>query len=129
MHTLNGLDGATATTLPQDDEGTIVTGACHFAAQFRIAELAETLPAHEDVVNDLRDYAQEQGKNFRFQAQMELRQYVQRARAFDQGDIDEAVRWVLHRFTEVKPHRAIATEHRPGWFDKVPRQASRLRSG
>ena len=109
MHTIEDLDSATATTLPADDEGTIVTGACHFAAQMRSVELAEDLYAHNDVVSDLRKYADEQGRNFRFQAQMELRAYVRRAKAYPQEDIDEAVRWALHRITEVKPHRAITT--------------------
>jgi hypothetical protein len=110
MHTVNGLDAATATTIPLDDEGTIVTGAVHFASQSRLAELIETLPAHDDVLEELRRFADEQGTNFRFQAQIELRQYIQRQRAYDQGDIDEAVRWALHRISEVKPHRAITTE-------------------
>ena len=109
MHTIEDLDSATATTLPADDEGTIVTGACHFAAQMRSVELAEDLYAHNDVVSDLRKYADEQGRNFRFQAQMELRAYVRRAKAYPQEDIDEAVRWALHRITEMKPHRAITT--------------------
>jgi hypothetical protein len=110
MHTIEDLDSAGATTVPADDEGTIVTGACHFAAQMRVAELAETLPAHDDVLKTLEDYADEQGKNFRYQAQIEIREYEKRAHAYDQGDIDEAVRWALYRFTEVKPHRAVTTE-------------------
>jgi len=75
----------------------------------RSVELAEDLYAHNDVVADLRKYADEQGRNFRYQAQMELRAYVRRAKAYPQEDIDEAVRWALHRITEVKPHRAITT--------------------
>jgi len=109
LHTIEDLDSATATTVPADDEGTIVTGACHFAAQIRSAELAEDLTAHDDVVDNLRKYADEQGTNFRFQAQMELRAYVRRAKAYPQEDIDEAVRWALHRLSEQKPHRAIST--------------------
>ncbi len=109
MHTIEDLDSAGSTTIPVDDEGTIVTGACHFAAQIRSAELAESLTAHKDVVNNLRKYASEQGTNFRYQAQMELRAYVRRAKAYPQEDIDEAVRWALGRLTEKKPHRAITT--------------------
>ena len=109
-HTIDGLDGETASTIPKDAEGTLVTGACHCAAQMRLAELTETLPAHGDVVDDLRRYAEEQGQSFRDQAQIERRAAVQRARAYDQGDIDEAIRWALHRFNQVKPHRAITTE-------------------
>jgi hypothetical protein len=109
LHTIEDLDSATETTIPEDDEGTIVTGACHFAAQMRAVELAEDLTHHDDVVKNLRQYADEQGTNFRYQAQMELRQYVQRARAYPQEDIDESVRWALHRISEKKPHRAITT--------------------
>jgi hypothetical protein len=109
MHTINGLDGDSTTTIPADDEGTIVTGAAHFAAQMRIAEIAEDLPAHDDALEELRRYADEQGRNFRYQAQLDLRAYVERARAYAQGDIDEAIRWALYRFNEVKPHRAVTT--------------------
>ena len=109
MHTIEDLDSATATTVPVDDEGTIVTGACHFAAQTRAVELTEELTAHDDVIAELRKYADEQGRNFRYQAQMDLRAYVKRAKAYPQGDIDEAVRWALGRISEVQPHRAITT--------------------
>jgi len=109
MHTIEDLDSAAATTLPADDEGTIVTGACHFAAQARAVELSEQLTAHDDVIAELRRYADEQGKNFRYQAQMDLRAYVKRAKAYPQEDIDEAVRWAIGRITETKPHRAITT--------------------
>lgn len=109
MHTIEDLDGAAETTLPLDDEGTLVTGACHFAAHSRAVELAEEVTAHKDVYDQLRKYADEAGRNFRFQAQMELRQYVQRARAYPQQDIDEAIRWCLFRYSAVHPHRATAT--------------------
>jgi hypothetical protein len=108
-HTIEDLDSATATTIPADDEGTIVTGACHFAVQIRSAELAESLTAHDDVVQNLRHYADEQGTNFRYQAQMDLRAYVRRAQAYPQEDIDEAVRWALSRISEKIPHRAVTT--------------------
>jgi hypothetical protein len=109
LHTLEDLDSATATTIPADDEGTIVTGACHFAAHSRAIELAEQVTAHDDVFDQLRKFADEMGRNFRYQAQIDLRVYEKQARAYDQGDIDEAIRWALYRFSEVKPHRAITT--------------------
>ncbi len=109
MHTIEDLDSATETTIPLDDEGTIVTGACHFATHSRSLELTETLTAHPDVLSEMRKYADEMGRNFRFQAQMDLRAYVKRAQAYPQEDIDEAVRWALHRLSQVKPHRAITT--------------------
>jgi hypothetical protein len=109
MHTIEDLDSATETTIPADDEGTIVTGACHFAAHTRVVELAEEITAHDDVFDELRKFADEMGKNFRYQAQMDLRVYEKRARAYDQGDIDEAIRWAMYRYSEVKPRRAITT--------------------
>jgi hypothetical protein len=109
MHTIEDLDSATATTLPADDEGTIVTGACHFATHSRVVELTEQLTAHDDTYEELRRFADEMGRNFRYQAQMDLRVYEKQARAYDQGDIDEAIRWAMYRYTEVKPHRAIDT--------------------
>jgi hypothetical protein len=109
MHTIEDLDSATATTIPADDEGTIVTGACHFAAHSRALELAEQVTAHDDVFDQLKKFADEMGRNFRYQAQMDLRVYEKQARAYDQGDIDEAIRWALYRYSEVKPHRAIDT--------------------
>ena len=107
MHTIEDLDGATATTLPLDDEGTLVTGACHFAAHSRAVELSENVTAHKDVYEQLRKYAAEMGRNFRFQAQMDLRAYVRRAEAYPQDDIDEAIRWCLFRYSAIHPHRAI----------------------
>jgi len=109
MHTIEDLDGAEATTLPLDDEGTIVTGACHFAAHSRAVELSEHVTAHKDVYAQLRNYADEMGRNFRFQAQMDLRAYVRRAEAYPQDDIDEAIRWCLFRYSAVHPHRALGT--------------------
>lgn len=109
MHTIEDLDSATATTIPADDEGTIVTGACHFAAHSRALELAEQVTAHDEVYDQLKKYADEMGRNFRYQAQIDLRVHVKRAQAYSQEDIDEAVRWALYRYTEVKPHRAIGT--------------------
>jgi hypothetical protein len=40
---------------------------------------------------------------------MDLRAYVKRAKAYPQGDIDEAVRWAIGRISQVQPHRAITT--------------------
>jgi len=108
-HTLDGLDGATDTSIPGDDEGTIVTGACHFAAHTRAVELAEQVTAHKSVYLQLRQYADETGRNFRFQAQMDLRMFIQRASSYSQEDIDEAIRWALYRFSEIHPQQLIAT--------------------
>jgi len=106
-HTLNGLDGRSVTTIPEGDEGTIVTGATHYATLARSVELAERLTMHSDVSKNLRAYAEQQEKSFRYQARADMALYLQRAKAYEQNDIDEAVRWALHRITGVSPHRAI----------------------
>lgn len=108
-HTLNGLDGQTVTTIPDGDEGTIITGATHYAALARSVELAERLTMHKDVSKNLRAYAETQEKSFRYQSRADLALYIQRAKAYDQNDIDEAVRWALCRITEAKPQHAITS--------------------
>jgi hypothetical protein len=35
--------------------------------------------------------------------------WQRRASAYDQGDIDEAIRWALHRYSEVNPDKTIAS--------------------
>jgi len=109
VHTIDGLDGSAATTIPADDETTVITGACHYAAHSRAVELAEELNATDDVIDNLRKYADEMGINFRYMARLDLPRYVERARGYSQEDIDEAIRWAMYRYTEVKPHRNLTT--------------------
>lgn len=108
-HTVKGLDAATATTVAADDIEIIVTGAAHFAARTRAIELSESLNVDRDVVKRLEDWADEEGKNFRFHTRGKLPAWQRRARAYEQEDIDEAIRWALHRYSEIKPDRAITT--------------------
>lgn len=106
--TLDGLDGAGATSIADEDITYIVTGAGHFAAQARAIELAETLTVDKDVVKRLSDWAHEQGKNFRYGSGQRLPAWQRRAYAYDQDDIDEAIRWALGRYSEIAPDHAIA---------------------
>lgn len=105
VHTINGLDSATATTVPAEDIGYVVIGAGHFAAQSRAVELSESLNVDKDVVKRLDGWADEQGKNFRAGVWMRPPAWQRRAYGYDQDDIDEAIRWALHRYTEIYPDR------------------------
>jgi hypothetical protein len=109
MHTINGLNGASATTLPAEDIGYFTSGVCEFAVDMRALEIAEELSVDRDVVERLRDYAQEQGKNFRYGMGLRQPAWQRYAYAYDQNDLDEAIRYALGRYNEVNPETAIAT--------------------
>jgi len=108
-HTIEDLDSATATTVPDEDIVYIVTGAAHFAAQSRAVELAETLTVDRDVVKRLKEYAEEQGKNFRYGTGLRPPAWQRRAYGYAQEDLDEAIRIALHRYSEINPDRTITT--------------------
>ena len=109
LHTINGLDSATATTVPAEDVSTIVTGAAYHAARARAIELAEELNVDGNVVARLDAWADDQGKTWRYQIGTRLPAWQRRVEAYDQGDIDEAIRWALHRYTEVAPYKRISS--------------------
>ena len=109
MHTVKGLDGATATTVPEEDLGSIVTGAAYHAARARAIELSESLTVDRDVVDRLEAWADEQGKAWRYQIRRRPPAWQRRAYAYDQGDLDEAIRWALHRYNEVLPDQTVTT--------------------
>lgn len=109
MHTVKGLDSATATTISVEDLAYLISGACHFAAQSRAVELSESLNVDSKVVDRLNDWAKEQGKNFRYGARADLPAWQRRAYAFNQDDIDEAIRWALGRYNETQPDETITT--------------------
>ena len=109
MHALKGLDSATATTIPAEDVSTLVTGAAYHAARARAIELSEELNVDNQVVNRLDRWADDQGRTWRYQMAMKPPAWQRRASAYDQGDIDEAVRWAMHRYSEINPDRAIGT--------------------
>jgi len=109
MHTIKGLDSATATTVPSEDVSTIVTGAAYHAARTRALELSEKLNVDGNVVRRLNDWADDEGRTWRYQMGQKPPAWQRRASAYQQGDIDEAIRWALQRYAEVDPRRVIAS--------------------
>lgn len=107
--TIEDLDSATGTTIPDEDIGYIVTGAAHFAAQSRAVELAETLNVDRDVVKRLKEWAEEQGKNFRYGTALRPPAWQRRAYGYAQEDLDEAIRIALHRYSEINPDYTITS--------------------
>jgi hypothetical protein len=105
MHTIKGLDSATSTTVPQEDIPHLVAGAAQFAAEARAVELSESLNADRDVVKRLMDWAEEQGKAFRYGIRVKLPAWERYASALSQENVDEAIRWALHRYNLVEPYR------------------------
>ena len=104
-HTLTDLDSAVATTIPDEDLSYIVIGAGHFAALSRAMELAESMTVDHDVVKRLQDWADNAGKNFRYGIGQNPPAWQRYAYAYDQDDIDEALRWAIQRYSEVNPDR------------------------
>ena len=78
QHTLDGLDGASSTTLPPDAETILIAGAAGFAAQARAAELSETLNVDAGVVQRLSDYAKQQSAAFHILLTVRARQAAAR---------------------------------------------------
>lgn len=64
LHTIQNLNGATSTSVPDNHRDTILTGAAYYAAQWRAIKLSETVPAHEDVVGDIFKFADSQRRRF-----------------------------------------------------------------
>jgi len=108
-HTLNGLDTATATTIPVEDVDVIVTGAAYLAAQQRAIELAETLNTDRGVIDRLVGWADEQGKAFRYGIRSQPPAWQRYAYSYGQADIDEAIRWAIYRYSEILPAQTIAS--------------------
>ncbi|HUV95806.1 MAG TPA: hypothetical protein VMX14_13405 [Anaerolineae bacterium] len=104
-HTLNLLDSATATTIPDEDLSFLVTGAAHFAALSRAIELSESMTTDHDVVKRLHEWADNAGKNFRYGMGQKPPAWQRYAYAYAQDDIDEALRWAIQRYSEVNPDR------------------------
>lgn len=107
--TIEDLDSATATTFPAEDEDVMVTGGAYFCAHQRSMELAEGLQVDRDVVKRLEDWADERGKNFRYQLGIKPPAWQRYAYGYDQDDLDEAIRWALHRYSEMSPDRKITS--------------------
>ena len=65
MQTLNGLDSATATTIPLDDESLLVTGAAGHAATSRAVDLAEKVSIDRLISQQVRAWGLNQLQEFR----------------------------------------------------------------
>jgi len=108
-HTLNALDSATATTIPDEDISYLVMGAAHFAALSRAVELSESMTTDHDVVKRLTEWADNAGKNYRYGIAQRPPAWQRYAYAYAQEDIDEAIRWALARYSEINPDQTIAS--------------------
>ena len=106
-HTINGLDSANATTFPVDDESFLIHGAAAFATRFRAIEISEQANVDDKVYARLQDWATTAMKEFT----EGLRQRYRRGRVmdFDQDDLDEAIRWALHRLNEVSADKTLVS--------------------
>jgi hypothetical protein len=109
QHTLNGLDSASTTTIPAEDVDCIIAGAAHYAARQRAIELAEQATVDDEVVERLTKWADDEGDAFRYLVRQKPPAWQRYAYSYDQGDIDEAIRWTLYRYTEVYPQHKIAS--------------------
>lgn len=107
--TLNGLASASATTVPSEDITYIINGACYFAAKARIAEISESLTVDDETTDRLAKFADDHGKAFRFGRRDEPPAWQRYAYAFNQNDIDEAIRWALARYNDIAPQETIGT--------------------
>lgn len=106
-HTIKDLASATATTIPTDDESFILHGAAAFAARFRAIQQSELANVDDKVYERLMDWAKKAMSEF---TEGLRRRYSRGALFdFDQDDLDEAIRWALHRYNEVYPDQTITT--------------------
>jgi hypothetical protein len=65
LHTLNGLDSATSTTFPDDDETLIAVGASGYAATSRAVDLTEQVTLGIMTPQQIRAWGLSQLQNFR----------------------------------------------------------------
>lgn len=98
--TLDGLDSASATTIPTDDEAYIVAGAAAFAARFRAGEKGGGSIRLMEWTNKMMA---------EFNEGLRIRDWRRYTFSYDQNDVDEAIRWALHRHSEIQPDRTITT--------------------
>jgi hypothetical protein len=106
-HTLDGLDGETATTIPVDDEAFFVQGCAAFAARFRAIEIAEQANVDDKVFDRLTAWAREAMETFR--DGLERRRRVVGGGDYDQDALDEAIRQALDMHSRIEPDTAITT--------------------
>jgi hypothetical protein len=64
LHTLNGLDSETSTTLPAEHDSIVALGASGYAAQSRALDISEQISVDRDTANRLKDWAELQLHRF-----------------------------------------------------------------
>jgi hypothetical protein len=107
--TINGLNGASSTTVPDDDITYLINGAVYYACHMRSIEIAEDLAVDDDVNERIQDVGSENGKAFRYGIRKDQPAWQRYAYGFRNDDIDEALRWALGRFNEVAPQETTGT--------------------
>src|SRR5690606_22001873 len=80
-HSLEGLDGATATTIPAQHAGLLALGAAGFAVTSRRVTVAETANLNEGAARNLREWGEERLVSF----YQHLRDLARRAAAVAGG--------------------------------------------
>lgn len=106
-HTIKDLDSAAATTVPEKVISPLLSGAAQHAAFQRAIELSEQATIDDDVVSRLMKWADQMGKNFRYLAKERPYAWQRYAYGYSQIDLDEAIRWALHRYSKANPQRKI----------------------
>lgn len=109
LHTLKDLDSAATTTISTEDVTAIVHGAAGFAAQQRSIERTENLNVDKDTTTKLNTWSERQLRTFRFLSRRTLPAWQRHAYGYDQDDLNEAIRWALHRYNEIQPDEAITS--------------------
>jgi len=69
LHTLDDLDSATATTIPDEDDTTLAHGAAGFAAITRSVDLAEMISVDREAVKRMDTWGQQRLSDFRLHLQ------------------------------------------------------------
>lgn len=108
-HTIDGLNGATETTVVTEDIAFIIAGAAGICTDMRTLELSETLTVDKDVTKRLVAWGKEQTSLFRYGMNQKQPAWQRYAFAYNQDDIDEAIRWALQRYSTVIPNKTIAS--------------------
>lgn len=107
--TINGLNAATSTTIPEDDVTYLINGALYYACHMRSIEIAEDLAVDDDVNDRIQEVGEQHGKAFRYGIRKDAPAWQRYAYGYRNDDIDEAVRWALGRFNEVAPQETNGT--------------------
>jgi hypothetical protein len=106
-HTINGLEGAGATTFPVDDDAFLIAGAAAFCARFRAIEVAELANVDADVFKRLEAWGDKMMAEFN--DGLRKRDKTVGEDVYNQDLLDEAIRQALEQYSRRKPARALST--------------------